>query len=84
MLTRLARWWLARKVRDVEVVVIEAVEECETCGAELRGDDVHAIVAHFDDAALGLDGSGGTMGRADFCAEHCPGGCARGCATLTG
>lgn len=80
MLTRLARWWLARKVRDVKITVVRA-EECERCGALVSGDALHTIVSiSDDDRELGIDGS--TAVSADFCAEHCPGGCRRGCAKI--
>jgi hypothetical protein len=74
VLTRLARWWLARKVRKAGVE-ITVVDECEVCGEPA----VHRIVSGSqDDAALGIT-EGGTLMAADFCAEHCPGGCLRGC-----
>lgn len=73
VLSRLARWWLARKATPALTV---RLEECEVCGEPAD----HRIVSGYDDdTALGMGESGGTMMAADFCAEHCPGGCRRGC-----
>lgn len=77
MLTRFARWWLARKV-DRSAVVVSRVGEC-VCGAEVSGDQLHTVIAApEDDDDLGV-GAGGTFMAADFCPEHCPGGCRQGC-----
>lgn len=70
MLTRLARWWLNRKAKPAQ-----HLEECEVCG----GPADHRIVSGSeDDDVLGII-DGGTMMAADFCAEHCVGGCRKGC-----
>jgi hypothetical protein len=54
------------------------IGEC-ICGRQVAGDDWHIIVAfQDDDEELGIQG--GTAMSADFCAEHCPGGCRQGCA----
>lgn len=75
MLTRFARWWLARKERRQRR---PAEGEC-VCGRQVSGKHLHRVVAlSSDDAALGIEG-GGTAMSADFCREHCPGGCTRGC-----
>ena len=85
MITRLARWWLNRKEQRAEpgAHTGEAYSykgEC-ICGAEVSGDDLHVVVALADDdAKLGIEGS--TAMSADFCGEHCPGGCRLGCATI--
>lgn len=81
MLTRLAAWWLARaeRSRGAEPSVAVMSGEC-ICGLEVAGDDLHLVVAlSTDDAAIGVDGGGRTAMSADFCAEHCPGGCLLGC-----
>lgn len=52
---------------------------CEVCGIELRGPQLHEVI----DAGVDDDGilttselmGGGTAMVAEFCAEHCPGGC---------
>lgn len=79
MLTRLARWWLSRKERRESAPERPSLAgEC-ICGRQLHGDDLHLVVAlSSDDEALGIEG-GRTAVSADFCAEHCPGGCLRGC-----
>lgn len=79
MLTRLAHWWLARKeARHAPPKPAVLAGEC-ICGKELHGDDLHLVVAlSRDDAALGIEG-GRTAMSADFCAEHCPGGCSQSC-----
>lgn len=75
MLTRLARWWLARKDRRARR---PAEGEC-VCGKLVSGRKLHLVVAlSSDDASLGIEG-GRTAVSADFCADHCPGGCTRGC-----
>lgn len=48
------------------------------CGLEVAGDDLHVIASRgHDDGDIGMDVSGGagTGVSAEFCAEHCPGGC---------
>lgn len=83
MLSRLARWWLARAERRAAQPAEppRLSGEC-ICGAVVTGDDLHLIVAiSDDDTALGIEGS--TAMSADFCAEHCPGGCLRGCVAST-
>lgn len=61
------------------------VDEC-VCGLEVWGDALHLVVsAGEDDEHLGITGGrdgGGTFMAAAFCAEHCPGGCLRGCPDL--
>lgn len=54
--------------------------EC-ICGLLVGGDDLHRLVAAQDDGALGIS-EGGSFMSADFCADHCPGGCLQGCPTL--
>ena len=77
MLTRLARWWLTRKQPAPPV----HVDECEVLGCDTPAD--HRLVADFDDdEALGVE-AGGTLMAADYCAEHCPGGCRKGCPVRT-
>jgi hypothetical protein len=78
VLTRLARWWLARRERRQRAPEAPRLAgEC-ICGRELHGEDLHLVVAvSDDDSALGIDGH--TAMSADFCAEHCPGGCTLGC-----
>lgn len=52
---------------------------CEVCGDELHGDQLHEVT----DADLDGDGAlstqelmgGGTAMTAEFCGDHCPGGC---------
>lgn len=79
VLTRVARWWLARAERRRRVATGPAMGgEC-VCGRVVFGEDWHLVVAESaDDAALGIEG-GQTAMSADFCAEHCPGGCRLGC-----
>lgn len=82
MLTRLARWWIARSERrrapDVDARV---VGECTTCAADLTADQRHTLVSLADDdAVLGIEGQ--TAMSADYCGGHCPGGCTRGCAKI--
>lgn len=75
MLSRLARWWLSRAERRAARRAPVWVAECETCEAPAE----HRLVAASgDDEALGIT-DGGTLMAADFCAEHCPGGCTLGC-----
>lgn len=79
MLTRLARWWLARRERPEPARPAILSGEC-ICGKAVIGDDLHLVVAlSDDDAALGIEAGGQTAMSADFCDEHCPGGCVRGC-----
>jgi hypothetical protein len=92
MIARLARWWLLRKGLAVELAPEDdplepeywnPVGEC-ICGLQVAGDDWHIVVAFSDDDdSLGMAGDGGTAMSADFCAQHCPGGCRRGCPILT-
>lgn len=84
MLSRLARWWLTRDVRRMlrrqarEPYVPQGECCAPSCGLYVEGDDLHRIVAlSDDDAALGIEGQTGMA--ADFCDEHCPGGCLHGC-----
>lgn len=82
MLTRLARWWLrrseARRDRRKPPMRPSLVGEC-ICGKQVAGPNLHMVIAHSDDDAdLGIT-DGGTAMSADFCAEHCPGGCVLGC-----
>lgn len=52
---------------------------CEICGTELHGRQLHEVI----DAGVDDDGilsaqelmGGGTAMVAEFCGEHCPGGC---------
>lgn len=81
MLSRLARWWLrrseARKDRRKPPMRPSMVGEC-ICGKVIAGPDLHMVIAICDDDHhLGIEGS--TAMSADFCAEHCPGGCVLGC-----
>jgi hypothetical protein len=87
MLSRLAKWWLLRTGEAVRLVEFDDPEvdddgwnptgEC-VCGKQVAGADWHLVVAVAeDDAALGIDG--GSAMSADFCADHCPGGCRWGC-----
>jgi hypothetical protein len=76
MISRLARWWLNRtKARPVPEYL--PLGEC-ICGKRVAGADWHLIVAGQDDQSLGI-GDGGSFMSADFCADHCPGGCRQGC-----
>lgn len=69
----LRAWWAARGRGPVG--------EC-VCGKEVRGRQLHVVAAvSTDDQALGIDGM--TAMSADFCSEHCPGGCLRGCVPST-
>lgn len=87
MLTRLARWWLNRRTRPSPVsepALYVPWGECAAvgCGVELHGDDIHVLVRMSeDDELLGIEGQ--TAVSADYCGEHCPGGCQHGCATIT-
>jgi hypothetical protein len=82
MLTRLARWWLARKERRAPgppPYVLRGECCAPGCGVALVDGQVHLVGARStDDERLGID-TGGTAMSADFCAEHCPGGCQHGC-----
>lgn len=51
-----------------------SAERCEVC-ADVAD---HRVVSILDDDPV----QGGTAMAADFCAEHCPGGCLAGCATI--
>jgi hypothetical protein len=86
MLTRLARWWLARKERRAPgppPYVLRGECCAPGCGVALVDGQVHLVGARStDDERLGID-TGGTAMSADFCAEHCPGGCVLGCADVT-
>jgi hypothetical protein len=80
VLSRLARWWLARAERGRKPDPYVPSGECcaPGCGVEVRGDALHAVVElSTDDDALGIDGQTGMA--ADYCGEHCPGGCRHGC-----
>lgn len=82
MITRLACWWIDRKERrKAPPPRHKHVGEC-ICGRQVAGDDLHMIVSvSEDDKRLGIEGS--TAVSADFCADHCPGGCELRCPTLT-
>lgn len=57
--------------------------ECER-GCEVPRDTAHVVFALADDdAALGIEAGGQTAMSQDYCAEHCPGGCLRGCVPST-
>ena len=53
------------------------MQECEVCGKPAD----HRLIAHATDDARLAGGAvmGGTIMAADYCAEHCPGGCLQGC-----
>lgn len=80
MISRLARWWLARHDKPaLPPTPAETVGWCcaPGCGAEVTGDDRHVVVA-FPDDDLGIT-EGATGMAAEYCPEHCPGGCNHGC-----
>lgn len=82
MLSRLARWWLRRAEAKREArrppFKMTLPGEC-ICGKEVAGPNLHMVIAlSDDDASLGIK-DGQTAMSADFCAEHCPGGCTQGC-----
>lgn len=80
MIARLARWWLARAERKAATRAPVRTVEC-VCGEEVPYPDAHVVVSlPDDDAELGISGHTGMA--ADFCAEHCPGGCRRGCPSV--
>ncbi len=81
MITRLARWWLARKDRRPKVPAYVPSGEC-ICGKVVTGEGLHVVVALQEDDVLAEAGGGASAMSADFCVEHCPGGCMRGCATM--
>ena len=55
---------------------------CEVCGIELHGPQLHEVTdADVDDDGILTTGElmgGGTAMTAEFCGEHCPGGCRDG------
>lgn len=89
MLSRLARWWLRRAepVRPeddpLEPEYWNPTGQC-VCGKHVSGPDWHIVVAIMDDD----EDIGATYGQtamsADFCSEHCPGGCRLGCVSVEG
>lgn len=45
---------------------------CQICGREVRGRALHEVRRGQDDTEIS---DGGTWMAAEFCPEHCPGGC---------
>lgn len=74
-MNRLRRWWRARR-RPIDAFP----DECQ-CGKVLTRAERHRVIDTGDDERLEIT-AGGTFMSADFCAEHCPGGCDRGCARI--
>ncbi len=66
--------------------VFEVDRTCDACSTPLEGENHHQIVDRaIDDSEADIrKNGGGTAMVADYCSEHCTGGCNRGCAETMG
>lgn len=82
---RLLTWWRARGAPVPGYRTVGWDEECPLCdggrGAYVPEAEAHVFSASYEEAWAGAGAASGTS--VVYCAEHCPGGCSRGCHAAT-